>query len=486
MSKKSNRTKSARQPTLKLEGQKLFVIDDQGGNLSSFGGLPAVAKIAQNSGLLDMAVEFIPEWRQASSIDFESKHLLAQRLFLAALGYADAIDCTFWKEDPVLKSIVGKSRKGNFLASQSTHTRMEQSMTKETIEALESLPFRFFVEQRKHAPQELTVYLDGSAIRTFGAQQNSTYRGGKKYSQTQYFPLIATTDGGDLLLAQLREGGAADAHALTGIQNLVLDLKAQWPRTELTLVLDTGFNSPALLDFLESMEVEYECGYPATASVKSKIKDEIQAVEAEFRALHGEPKYIGPKVKADARWQTDHEKIRSLPHKERMQAEAAQASRKVRKIIEIMHNGTGWDCDRRLIVRIDYNDRGLDVRCVVTNKKLGWPQSIYEDDYCRRARIEMFIKEKKSHCKVPLSAQEFTSNQFRFCLQGMVYMALHLLRRKLPARKQNRSIATIRKNLLLIPALIETSERRTYVHLSSIHPGTQTMLALTRKLQKTG
>jgi len=157
---------------------------------------------------------------------------------------------------------------------------MAQSMTKETIEALESLPFRFFVEQRKHAPQELTVYLDGSAIRTFGAQQNSTYRGGKKYSQTQYFPLIATTDGGDLLLAQLREGGAADAHALTSIQNLVLDLKAQWPRTKLTLVLDTGFNSPALLDFLESIEVEYECGYPATASVKSKIKDVIQAVEA--------------------------------------------------------------------------------------------------------------------------------------------------------------------------------------------------------------
>lgn len=485
MSKKSNRTKRSQQARLKLEGQKLCVIDNLGGRLSSWGGLLPVAHIARQSGLLRMFTEIISEWRMEKKVKHKKWRLLFQRLLLAACGFADAIDCSFWKNDPALKAALSEAIDGPALGSQSTHTRMEQHVTAATIKNLEQLPREFFFQQHKHAPQNLTVYFDGVAIRTFGAQQNSTYRGGKKYSQNQFFPLQASTDSGELLLAQLRKGGSADAHALPAIQNLLLEIKARWPSTAINLVVDTGFNSPELLDLLEAEKIDYACGYPATSSVQSKIPDVLKQVEAKFRELHGEPKYIGPtKPLADERWQAEHDRIRALPKKERMKAEKEQAGRIVRNVFDIMHNGTRWGKERRLIVRVDYTDRGHDIRCVVTNKMNGLPECIYEDEYCRRARIEMFIKENKSHSKVPLSAQEFTANQFRFGLQGLVYMLLHLVRKQLPVKQQNCSITTIRNKLLLIPVLIESTERRIQWHLSSIHPSTQTVINLANKLQQ--
>lgn len=165
-----------------------------------------------------------------------------------------------------------------------------------------------------------------------------------------------------------------------------------------------------------------------------------------------------------------------------MKEERAMSKRSVRKIVQIMHNGKGWGYERRLIVRVDYGDRGLDVRCVVTNKERGMPESIYEEDYCQRSRVEMFIKENKSHCRVPLSCQEFTANQFRFAMQGMAYQLMHLMRRELAPKDQNISIAGVRRALLRVPVLIEVTARRLHWRLSSVHPSTHNVISMARKL----
>jgi hypothetical protein len=149
-----------------------------------------------------------------------------------------------------------------------------------------------------------------------------------------------------------------------------------------------------------------------------------------------------------------------------------------------MYKGSSWDKERRVIVRADFSDSGLDIRSVVTSHKYGLPESIYEDGYCRRSRVEMFIKENKSQCRVPLSCQEFTSNQFRFVLQGLAYQLLHMLRRKLPTAQANISVAGIRNTLLLVPVLIVSTPRRLYWHLSSVNPNTTKVIQMAKKLQK--
>jgi hypothetical protein len=360
---------------------------------------------------------------------------------------------------------------------------MEQAIDDTTVKNLEGAFLDFFFDHHQQAPKELGVDIDGSAIRTYGAQQGSTYRGGKK-QQEQYFPLVATTDGGDLLISQLRYGRVSDANSLPTIKDLVLRIKERWAKTALTLRLDTGFNSPALLSFLDEEGVAYECGYPCTSGVKAMCGDVFQEVEKDFLRLHGKQKFVGKLWKE--KFQKEHNRIRELAADERMEAEKKLASRRVRKIVEVMYQGSDWDKERRIIVRVDFSDSGLDVRTVVTSHKHGLPESIYEDGYCSRSRVEMFIKENKSQCRVPLSCQEFTSNQFRFVLQGLAYQLLHMLRTKLLAAQPNISVAGVRNMFLLVPVSIESTPRRLHWHLSSVHPNTAKVIQIAKKLQKAG
>jgi hypothetical protein len=481
METKFNSTEANEQAYLKLKEQKLLNIDDGGGLLSSLGGLPLVSRLAEDTGLVEMFAGRIPDWRKEEFITFGKKELLSQRLFLTASSNPDAIDCSLWRDDPALKSVLGKEPDGLALASQSTHTRLEQAIDEITVKELERFFLDFYFNQHKQAPRKLAIAIDGSGIRTYGAQQGSTYRGGKK-AQEQYFPLVATTDSGWLLLSQLRYGRVSDANALPIIKELVLRIKSKWPGTVLTLRIDTGFNSPELLNFLEKEGIGYECGYPCTDGVRAMCEDVFAEVENEFCHLYGKPKFVGPRGKE--KFQREHNRIRDLSAEKRMEAEKKLGSRRVRRVAEIMYRGSSWDKERRIIVRADFSDSGLDVRSVVTSHKYGLPKSIYEDGYCKRARVEMFIKENKTHCRVPLSCQEYTSNQFRFVLQGLAYQLLHMLRLRQSAAEANISVAGIRNTLLLVPVLIVSTPRRLYWHLSSVHPNTAKVIQMAKKLQK--
>ena len=70
MSWNFKRSRRPQQANLKLKGQKLFNIDDGAGQLSSFGGLLPLAKLAEDSGLLKMAASLIPEWRKDDAVVF--------------------------------------------------------------------------------------------------------------------------------------------------------------------------------------------------------------------------------------------------------------------------------------------------------------------------------------------------------------------------------------------------------------------------------
>src|ERR1700677_1074513 len=138
MKTKSKRREANVQAYLKLKDQKLLKIDDEGGLLSNLGGLPLVSRVAEDTQLVEMVAERIPDWRREDLVTFSKEELLTQRLFLAAGGNSDAIDCSLWKHDPALKSVMGKKPDDELpLASQSTHTRLEQAIDEPTVKKLE-------------------------------------------------------------------------------------------------------------------------------------------------------------------------------------------------------------------------------------------------------------------------------------------------------------------------------------------------------------
>lgn len=452
--------------------------------MSSLGGLPVITKILQDSGLLELINSKLPEWRKGE-VDLPKSELLLQRILLVVCGLPDAIDCSIYKDDPSLLSCLGKhcDRSGG---SQSTHTRMEQAVSDAVAKSLEDVFLEFFFSRHKHAPQKLDINFDGTDIRTYGHQQGATFRGGK-YKQEQFFPLIATTSTGDLLTCKLRAGKASDGNAREDIMYVVLAIKSRWPRTKITVRIDTGFNDPDLLADLEASQVHYQCGYPYTSALASASREQNhfdieKSVEAEFRKCFGEPKFIDTHGKRDSKkFQLEHTRIRELPKAERLQAERELANRLVRKVVAVKHLGTGWDSERRVIVRYDYTDSGLDVRAVVTDQPYGLPELIYENGYCSRSKVEFSIKEHKVQCRVPLSCQEFTANRFRFVLQGLAYQVLHMLRK---LWKPDRCVATVRECLIRIPVLIVSSPRKLYWHLSSAHPYSAELIRIATKLSR--
>jgi len=160
--------------------------------LTALGGVTSLAKAAEVTGLVAMAVERIEPWRDEGLVEHEIKTLLSQRLYLGACGHTDALDCSLFKDDPGLKSVLGLEPDGPSLPSQSTHTRMENSMSEDSLNKLEELPLEYFLSSHEHTPRELTIYFDGSAIRTYGSQQKFYLSRREEIQSDTVFPTVGS------------------------------------------------------------------------------------------------------------------------------------------------------------------------------------------------------------------------------------------------------------------------------------------------------
>jgi hypothetical protein len=85
MSTESKAKRVERQARLTLKNCKAQKIDDGGGFLTALGGVTSLAKAAEVTGLVAMAVERIEPWRDEGLVEHEIKTLLSQRLYLGLL-----------------------------------------------------------------------------------------------------------------------------------------------------------------------------------------------------------------------------------------------------------------------------------------------------------------------------------------------------------------------------------------------------------------
>ena len=117
-------------------GKRAVEGDFQGGDISSYGGLPLLSEIENRFGIIKRFSECFTEYRKAESIEHTVYDLLAQRIYGLALGHEDLNDHDDLRCDPLFATAVGKkdptgqSRrrekdKGKALAGKSTLNRLE-------------------------------------------------------------------------------------------------------------------------------------------------------------------------------------------------------------------------------------------------------------------------------------------------------------------------------------------------------------------------
>jgi hypothetical protein len=443
--------KRIQQLDIALEGIKPVEIEFDGDDVSANGGALLVAQAEKLTGLLKGAAERIHDHRTKSFIDHSIFEQVAQRVAQIVSGSASTADSNYLRHDPAIKLAAGRNPKtGGALASQPTVSRFENSRTWKELYALCAWLVDYYIQCHPKPPKRLVLDFDGSAIETSGLQLQAFYRSGP-YQQFMYFPLFVFDQDGWLLVAALRPGDHGEvALSLPVLKRLVKRFRQAWRGVEIVVRADGAFTDSAFYQWMDDNDVKYVLGMKHNNVLLTKTRPARTAARKKFFRKFGYPLFEG---KQGEKLKLETIKfIRSLPnHSERQNAQRVMNSRLARVCADVAYRAGSWDRTRRVIARVDFSDEGLHVRYVVTNITKLAPNQIYEDIYCKRARIELWIKNiKETECK-RLSCYQFKANFFRLLMHAFAYLLIYQVRMRLPEGLRRINVTQFRERFIKVP-----------------------------------
>lgn len=426
--------------------------------MTAIGGASMLAAMEKKSGLVKELSRRVCDERAQHLIDHNAFDILMQRVLQIGIGFADGNDCDWLRNDPgILMGLDRNPVDGQSGASQETVSRFEsKAINKKNAKRMREIFIDHYITKQKKRPKKIELDCDGSMFKTYGAQEGSVYRGGK-YGHQMYFPLKILS-GQNLLATVLRRGDQSESKTiLPELKMVVGKLRAKWPGLRIKARFDSAFGSAELYKWLRKNKIAYEIGLRPNKVLDSCAKAFMNEAEAQFKAQYGEPKFLGKN--GNKKFQEEHAWIRGLPNKERMKIEKESKHRRVRVVGDFCYKAESWKHGERVICRIDYTDTGLDVRYVVVSQQTGIPQTIYEEEYCKRGLAEQHIGSFKQIGQ-KLSAQEFYANQFRLIMYGIAYTLIKQLRDFMRGAFKCAEVNTVRKVLMLMPVVVRQMKRR--------------------------
>jgi hypothetical protein len=422
-------------------------------------GLLAIRELDRHLGVVSGLAERLPDPRAQRSVTHTREAILTQQVYQILADYPDGNDAQTLREDRLVQTVVGVSPdQQQPLASGSTLNRFQQAYTRRQAELpLHERPVlreidtalsqrlkiandylvELFLRTRRQPPAFVIVDLDPSADPTHGQQILTAFHG--YFDQYQYFPLYAF-DGvtGFPLAAWLRPGTVhASCGAVQVIKGIVEQLRAAWPEVVILVRGDTGLAVPAVYEYCEAAGLLYAFGYASNAVLATRT-DPLLADLQEYYHWYGHRE----------------------PHVQRFEAiEDYQAD--------------GWSRPRRILAKIEINAHGSNRRYVVTNLS-GHPQGLYHGFYVQRGAVpERPIGELKNGLHADrLSLHRFRPNAFKL-LEHVLAYALVVLHREATAaipEVAQAEVNTLRRRLWKVGALVQTSVRRIWFHVSATWP----------------
>lgn len=411
-------------------------LDFDGGLITSDAGLISLREFDHRIGFTQSITKRLTDHRHPSYIRHSLSELLIPRLYGIIAGYEDQNDAQRLRHDGLFQLIAGKPHLGRKLASQSSISRLENSISPSEVGALNDLLTDTFI-QSQHAPSLLIIELDSTDDPAHGQQQLIGFNG--FYGQYMYHPLlIHEGTSGCILGTFLRPGNAHAAEdVLPALEPIVKRLQAAFPNTHIELRADAGFAVPRLYRFCERHGIGFTIAI-ATNRVLHR---------------HAEP-LVGQAVKL---WQ--------------------QTGRKARLYDQFAHRAHTWDNHLRVLIKAEAGAEGTNTRFVVTNMP-GDPQRLF-DFYEDRGQAENHIKELKNQLKADrLSCHRFEANAFRLVLHALAYQLINLFRSSLSdPQLRSAQTKTLRCKLFKVGALLRQTTRRFWLHLASGWPHQELLAA---------
>jgi hypothetical protein len=416
-----------------VEGRDLWARFD-GGALSTDGGVLVLREIERKRGIADVLASCLVDHRDPTRTLHSHASMIRSRMMAIACGYEDCDDMDALRHDPALKMACERLPDAALgLASQPTLSRLENVPCWRALARMGVKLIDLFCDSFSTVPRQIVLDIDDTTDRVHGGQQLSLFNA---HADSHCFQPIHIYDAGTgkpvafLLRPGKRPSGAEATQVL---RHVIRRIRANWPRTAITVRGDGHYGTPEVMDLLEETGCSYILGLPGNARLK----------------------------KMSHPWCEDAATRRATGGKE-----------KVRRFQTTFWAAHSWSRERRVIARVEAGALGADVRFVVTNLE-GRSKHLYEKVYCARGAMENLIKEHKLYTKSDrTSCHRWEANQFRLFLHTAAYWLLHTLRGAAPKRSRWRSATfeTIRRSFLKIAVRVEQLKTRIKISLPSACP----------------
>jgi hypothetical protein len=433
---------------VQLKGRALTIACDAP-NVSSDGGALLLRKQDERLGLSERFAALLCDDRDSERRNHERLTQLRQRVYQICLGYEDCNDADVLRHDAVLQLACGTEARE--LSSQPTLSRFENGISWAELKRLWREFERQYVDSLDPAALSVVLDIDGTDDPTHGDQQLSMFHG--FYDQHMFHPLlILDGDTGQLVTAVLRAGNAHAARGAVGLlRRLIRAIRRRCPRATILVRGDSAFGIPRVLEALEQLSREL-----------------------------GDVHYVFGLVKNP----------RLLAVATPLISEAAEAFQRTNEFVRIFashrYQAGPWTRARRVIVKVEYGERGENPRFLVTTLQTAVAQIVYDCAFCPRGQAENRIKDLKNALRADrLSCHRFVANSFRLLLHAVAYRLMFALRstvaEEAPALASVQ-MDTLRLRLLKVAAEAVSSVRRVVVRLPAAFPAASVFVAIAARL----
>src|SRR3989454_437448 len=415
-------------------GGKAVDLDFDGGRLSSDAGVVLLKDIDDPLGFTRDLAAVLSDPRDARRVKFPLPELLKQRVYHMAAGYEDANDANTLRDDPIFKLMLDRlPESGASLASQPTISRFENRVSRTELYRMALVFLEQFIASYAKPPKVIVLDVDDTEDRVHGQQEQARYDG--YYGGYCFMPLhLYEGLSGRLITTILKAKRFTGAQMLAVLKRLVKHLRQAWPETLLIFRGDSHFAYPEVMQWIEEQpELNYVTGLTSNAVLKELAQDVVEQAQRAY----------------------------------------ARFERKVTRFHSTRYQAGTWSRSRRVVIKVEVSDQGVNTRFVVTDMERARTQVLYRHIYCARGQMENEIKDHKLYLKSErTSCHRFEANQVRLLLHSAAYVLLDTLRREVLRTTSwaCATMATIQLRLLKLGARVQEFKERITIALPSSCP----------------
>ena len=419
--------KSSKLKEAKCNNLELFPIQNKkvelaytGEDISSDGGLLLLKEVEKQIGIIDGISNCIKDNRDQRYIQHTLKQILSQRIFQIAAGYEDANDCNDQRGDAILKMCADLLPETDAdLSSQPTMSRFENSASRSDLYRIAKCIGQTFVDSYETEPAVVIMDLDDTNNNAYGNQLLIEYN--NYYGEYCFMPLhVYEGLSGKLITTILKPGRRSKGVNVFSIARRIVEfLRSYWKETTIIIRGDSHFCSAEFMNWKKNQyKVHFITGLTGNQKLNKLSKITVESAERSYK----------------------------------------QSGSPVKMYHTFGYRANTWDEDQRVIVKVEANSMGTNIRYIVTDLWNFRTKNLYELGYCARGAMELRIKEHKTYLKSDrTSCTRFEANQLRLFMHSAAYILLHTFQKEVlqGTKYFNSTMKTLQLKLLKIAAHVK-------------------------------